>query len=148
MRGLGAGTRRLRTLLGLTQEQLGRLAGVSQGAVSRLEAGRGLSTPLVVVVRLQEAFQQCLARVDPRQLSPHAREVLGREHGILGPLHDVAALPLPATPQLTEYMELWHRVHPRRRGTFLDVVRATAGAMTTMPGPESGSRPTDAALGL
>lgn len=149
MRGLGAGTRRLRTLLGLTQEQLGRLAGVSQGAVSRLEAGRGLSTPLIVVVRLQEAFQQCLARVDPRQLSPDAQELLGREHGsILGPLHDVAALPLPDTPQLAEYMELWHRVHPRRRGTFLDVVRATAGAMTSMPGPESGGRDPDAAIGV
>ncbi|MCW5892530.1 MAG: helix-turn-helix domain-containing protein [bacterium] len=134
MHGLGASTRRLRTLLGLTQEQLGRLAGVSQGAVSRLEGGRGLSTPLMVVVRIQQAFQQCLARIDPRQLSADAQAALAHERsGVLETLDDVGGLRMLQAPHLAEYMELWHRVHPRRRNTFLDVVRATAEAMRSMP---------------
>jgi len=39
MRGLGRQLRRVREFLGLSQDQVARLAGVSQGAVSRLEAG-------------------------------------------------------------------------------------------------------------
>jgi DNA-binding transcriptional regulator YiaG len=40
MTGMGLYTRRLRELVGrLSQEQLARLAGVGQGAVSRLEMG-------------------------------------------------------------------------------------------------------------
>lgn len=136
MRGLGASTRRLRTLLGLTQEQLGRLAGVSQGAVSRLEAGRGVSTPLIVVVRVQQAFQQCLAEIDPRQLPAETQTVLAGERvGELGPLDDFRDLPMLHEPRLAEYMELWHRVHPGRQRTFLDVVRAAADAMSALPPP-------------
>jgi len=44
--------RRVREFLGLSQDQVARLAGVSQGAVSRLEAGRGLATPMVVVLKV------------------------------------------------------------------------------------------------
>src|SRR2546422_5488972 len=40
MRGLGRPLRRVREFLGLSQDQVARLAGGSQGAVSRLEAGR------------------------------------------------------------------------------------------------------------
>jgi transcriptional regulator with XRE-family HTH domain len=153
MRGLGASARRLRTLLGLTQEQLGRLAGVSQGAVSRLEAGRGISTPLMVVVRVQQAFQQCIAQIDPQQLPPDAQTVLqGERLGDLGPLDDFRELPLLQEPHLAAYMELWHRVHPGRRKTFLAVVRAAADAMSSLPSPagdtgddarHTGLRPTD-----
>ena len=48
MRSLGLQVRRVREFVGLSQEQVARTAGVSQGAVSRLEAGRGLGTPLLV----------------------------------------------------------------------------------------------------
>src|SRR5262245_49212375 len=52
MRAFGRQERRVREFLGLSQDQLARLAGVSQGAVSRLEAGRGLATPLLVVMKI------------------------------------------------------------------------------------------------
>src|SRR5437763_17021403 len=51
MRDLGRQLRRVREFLGLSQDQVARLAGVSQGAVSRLEAGRGLATPMMVVLK-------------------------------------------------------------------------------------------------
>jgi transcriptional regulator with XRE-family HTH domain len=140
MRALGDSTRKLRTLLGLTQEQLGRLAGVSQGAVSRLEGGRGVSTPLIVVVRIQQAFQQSLAQIDPTQVTPElqASAAEGRL-GELGCGSDFRDVPVLHEPRLADYMSLWHRVHPARRDTFLAVVRATAAAMTgsqsERPGP-------------
>ena len=37
MRALGRRARHVREFLGLTQDELGRMAGVSQGAISRLE---------------------------------------------------------------------------------------------------------------
>src|SRR4029077_11610448 len=56
MRGLGEQVLRARDLLGLSQDQLARIAGVSQGAVSRLEHGRGLATPLLVVSKIAAAL--------------------------------------------------------------------------------------------
>ena len=53
MRDLGCEMRRLREFLGLSQERLAQAAGASQGAVSRLEAGRGLGTSLLTAVRMQ-----------------------------------------------------------------------------------------------
>src|SRR5512135_1615625 len=78
MRGLGRQARRIREFLGLSQEQIARLAGVSQGAISRLEGGRGLATPLLVVVKLNVAMRRALLGYDPELLSPEAREVLER----------------------------------------------------------------------
>lgn len=56
MAKLGTEVRGLRHALDLTQEELAALAGVSQGAVSRLETGRALATPLLVVVRVHLAL--------------------------------------------------------------------------------------------
>jgi len=56
MRDFGSHIRRVREFFGLSQEQLARSAGVSQGAVSRFESGRGLSTPLLVVLRINMAL--------------------------------------------------------------------------------------------
>src|SRR5439155_19909934 len=52
IRELGSRIRHVREFVGLSQEQLARLAGVSQLGVIRLEAGRGLATPLLVRLKL------------------------------------------------------------------------------------------------
>src|SRR5690242_1019055 len=75
MRGLGREKRRIREFLGLSQEQLARLAGVSQGAISRLEAGRGLATPLLVVMKINSALKRAFDRIDPALLSDEARRL-------------------------------------------------------------------------
>ena len=76
MRALGRRARHVREFLGLTQDELGRMAGVSQGAISRLESGRGLATPLLVVVKIGGALQQALATVDQSMLSAEARRMI------------------------------------------------------------------------
>jgi len=130
MRGLGRHARRMREFLGLTQEQLGRRAGVSQGAISRLEAGRGLATPLLVVVKIAGALQQSLAALDQALLSPEARRLVEEGIRLGGPMSPPSNdSPLTSDPTLEEYVQLFHRVPEKRRGTFLAVVRATAEAV-------------------
>jgi lysine/ornithine N-monooxygenase len=103
---------------------------VSQGAISRLEAGRGLATPLLVVVKIAGALQQSLAALDQALLSPEARRLVDEGIRLAGPTSAPSNdSPLTSDPTLEEYVQLFHRVPEKRRGTFLAVVRATAEAV-------------------
>jgi transcriptional regulator with XRE-family HTH domain len=65
MRELGQTIRKAREATGLSQSELASVAGVSQGAISRLETGRGLATPLLVVLKTAIALRDAALRVDP-----------------------------------------------------------------------------------
>ena len=149
MRALGRRARHVREFLGLTQDELGRMAGVSQGAISRLESGRGLATPLLVVVKIGGALQQALATVEQSMLSPEARRmiVVGFRLTPPGPSESPQDSPLTSDPALEEYVQLFHRVPDRRRGTFLAVVRATAKAVRMDDPAEPGARSDEASRG-
>ncbi len=73
---LGRQVRRVREFLGLSQDQLARLAGVSQGAVSRFESGRGLQTPFLTILRIHLVLANGLRRLDPELLTDDARRLL------------------------------------------------------------------------
>src|SRR4029078_3091732 len=72
----GAHERRVREFLGLSQEQVARAAGVSQGAVSRLEGGRGLSTPFVGIMKITLALAHALKELDPDLLTDEVRRFM------------------------------------------------------------------------
>ena len=57
-------------------EKKGSKAGVSQGAVSRLEAGHALATPFTVVLGIQRVLTLHLRNVDPTLLDPEIRRVI------------------------------------------------------------------------
>lgn len=137
MRALGRQGRRAREFLGLSQEQLAEFAGVSQGAVSRLEAGRGLATPMLVVLKINLALTHALRKVDPTLLNDELRKVLEIEHRLSPPVGDLGfdALPLTQDPDLEEMVRIYRGLPERQRRTFLSVARATAGAL----GPNGGS---------
>jgi transcriptional regulator with XRE-family HTH domain len=128
MKGLGRSVRRMRELLGLTQEQLGRIAGVSQGAVSRLEMGVGLATPFLVVVKVQRALQRLVARIDETMLSDEARRILGEDQRIahVGGQTEFVDFPLFGEPGLEELVRTYQGLSVPRREQFLAVVRAAA----------------------
>src|SRR5215813_7367668 len=73
---LGRQNRQIREFLGLSQEQVARMAGVSQGAVSRLEAGRGLATPLLVILKVHVVLGRAVANLDPAMLDDQLRQSL------------------------------------------------------------------------
>lgn len=129
MRALGRQVRRVREFLGLSQEQLAKSAGVSQGAVSRLEAGRGLATPLLVVVRIHRTLHRALRALDPALLNDDLRRALELED-VLSPVTDEAKEDLPGQDVgLAEFLELYNALPPREQQTLISVVRATAGAL-------------------
>ena len=122
----------MREFLGMSQEQLARLAGVSQGAVSRLEAGRGLATPMLVVLKINLAMRRALRDVDPALLNDDLRRVLEIEERLSPRVGDVGidALPVTKDPGLEELIRLYRGLSERQRATFLSVVKAAADALT------------------
>ncbi len=132
MRGLGRQARRVREFLGLSQEQIARLAGVSQGAVSRLEGGRGLATPLLVVVKLNLAMRRALGAYDPELLSPEARDILQKTDLFVPEAgsNAFAEYPLAKDVGVEELVHLYRGLPDRQREKLLAVVRATASALS------------------
>ncbi len=139
MRGLGRQSRRVREFLGLSQEQIARLAGVSQGAVSRLEGGRGLATPLLVVVKLNIAIRRALRAYDPDVLSPEARDIIEKADLCAPEDHArFAEYPLAKDEGVEEFVHLYRGLPEKQRDKLLAVMRATASALS--PSDESEER--------
>ena len=75
LRDFGAALRKLRESAGLSQRDLGRVSGVSQGAVSRFEAGRRRGIPANVMLKIAVALTRQPAAVD-RPLAQDVRRLL------------------------------------------------------------------------
>jgi transcriptional regulator with XRE-family HTH domain len=126
IKGLGKQARRVREFVGLSQEQVARTAGVSQGAVSRFEGGRGLATPLLVVMKVNAALRNAVSIVDREMLSEDARGLLLMDTTLPD---DDGAPPITKDPALEELVRLYHELPERQRQRLLAVVRATATAL-------------------
>jgi transcriptional regulator with XRE-family HTH domain len=131
MRGLGRQARRVREFLGLSQEQIARQAGVSQGAVSRLEGGRGLATPLLVVVKLNMAMRRALRAYDPELLSSEARDLLDKTDLFVPDSESsrFAEYPLAKDLGVEDLVRIYRGLPERQREKLLSVVRVTACAL-------------------
>ena len=130
MRDLGAQVLRIREFLGFSQEQLARLAGVSQGAISRLENGRGLATPFLVVLKTCGALRAALMHVDQEILSPEARKLVVIGAHIPGEVDSYPGFPPTHDPGVEELLRLYHGLSQRQRDQLLAVLRAMAAALS------------------
>ena len=130
MRRYGALLRRIRTFLGLSQHEVAQAAGVSQATVSRLEIGRGTSTPFVVVLQVTLTLVNALRALDPSALSDDLRDLLDAQR-LLAPLldDDEAAVPALTNPDVEEIVRLQAAIPGQSRALFLRAVRALAGAL-------------------
>jgi len=134
MRGLGALAREMRELLGLSQEQLARIARVSQGAVSRFERGDALSTPWIIAIKIRVALAARLRQLEPDVLTDDARRFLAQTalYGLpddpsLPPRLDIIAL-LPA-PELTKMARAYAKLPESARGKFVTIMFGVAKAL-------------------
>ena len=128
IKGLGKQARRVREFLGLSQEQVARTAGVSQGAVSRFEGGRGLATPLLVVMKVNSALRSSVTGMDGDVLSDDARNLLLFNERLPGS-DDSARPAITKDPELEELVRLYRDLPERQRQRLLTVIRATAAAL-------------------
>jgi transcriptional regulator with XRE-family HTH domain len=131
MVGLGQNRRRLRELLGLSQEQLAKIAGVSQGAISRLEAGRGLATPLLVVMKINVALKHALRGLDQTIFSDEFRRLNDIDERIEmssegSGFKDVDFL---KDRDLEEMIRTYQDLPDGQRRTLLSVIRAVSSAL-------------------
>jgi transcriptional regulator with XRE-family HTH domain len=135
MRALGVRQRRIRQFLGLSQDELARRAGVSQAAVSRLETGRGLATPLLIVLRVGQALVRELRQLDPAILNASLRGAVETPDLLPAfaarPLHPEASADERGAD---EVVALYQALPESQRRDFLVFLRAAADALGEMGG--------------
>jgi transcriptional regulator with XRE-family HTH domain len=135
MKDIGERARRMREFVGLSQEQLAKRAGVSQGAVSRFEIGRGLNTPLLVSIKINAALASALSTVDATLLTDAARRFVESMDRLSLP-NDPDATPPPGPfpllgdPELEGVIRQCSRLPEARRRHFLSLVKALALALS------------------
>jgi len=135
----GAHVRRVREFLGLSQEEVARAAGVSQGAVSRFEGGRGLSTPLVGIMRINVALAHALKELEPDMLTDDVKRFLKHLDGLKlpdeqsTPVHPVGpnfkTIQLSPNPELMKVIDLYYELPDSKRRAFIAVMSATIAAL-------------------
>ena len=133
---LGRQMRRTREFLGLTQQEVARRAGVSQGAVSRFEGGRALSTPFLAIVRINVTLAQALGALDGSTVSEDARRYRQYMDLLATPAETrepngtpVSARALTADSESEAWLRLYWGVAPQRRASLLTMARAAAKAL-------------------
>ncbi len=127
MRSFGAQLRRVRELVGLSQEAVVRAAGVSQAAMSRLERGQGVSIPLVAVLKTRLVLERALP-ANGGEPSEGLQRALDREHWLSALVDGVeveSSLPAPDT-ELEEIVRLFRGLPLTGRTLVARVVRAMA----------------------
>jgi DNA-binding XRE family transcriptional regulator len=126
MRDLGIELQRIRNFLDLSQEQVARAAGVSQGAISRLEAARGLATPLLTVVKVQQVLVDGLRAVEPALLTQAWRAMIEADCIMVPGNRTSAPSGVLSDGDLEEVILAYHEVPEPQRAAFGAIVRATA----------------------
>jgi hypothetical protein len=127
LRRLGTMVYACRTVAGLSQDQLGRLAHTSQGAVSRVESGACIAIPLVTYARLGRALLQ--------HLDPVTEYLTADLRGALDVLRVLGAIPQPGAAdavflddRLTRVFACMNNTTPEKRATFVQAMLLLAEA--------------------
>jgi transcriptional regulator with XRE-family HTH domain len=131
LRAFGRQQRRVREFLGVSQQELARLAGVNEGAVNRLETARGVATPLLIVVKISLTLASELRRFDPTMVNADPC----RAPEMPDPLSSAFRTePYPAgrsdaEPGVEELVATYQSIPAPRRQEFLSIVSAAGEAL-------------------
>jgi transcriptional regulator with XRE-family HTH domain len=127
-RRLGQRTLQLRELLGFSQDRLAKVSGVSQGAVSRVEAGKGSATPLITYAKVFTLFARELDRTRPDAFTPEIQDFL-RAVRKLAPVFWEDDAPLVSDAGLGRLMSAYAALRDSEREAFLRCVLPLAAYM-------------------
>jgi transcriptional regulator with XRE-family HTH domain len=111
----------LRDLLHVSQEELARLAGVSQGGISRMESGRCLDMPLVSYAKVAAAFCRELGPLRDR-LTPDVRAVLHFTERVLAVEGLRSPLALFEDPTLQHLIGVYEQLPGPDRAAYAEVL--------------------------
>ena len=112
-----------------------RRAGVSQGAVSRLEGARGLAIPMLIVFKTNAALVRELRRLDPTGAGAELREALGLQDALMPAARalEIGEPALVEDPQLGELIGLYHDIPTRYREGLLTLMRTMVAGLKVLP---------------
>ncbi len=142
MQDLGRKVRQTREAMGLSQSELAAAAGVSQGAISRLETGRGLATPLLVVLKTALALLDAGRRVGREAPAPGAALVFESAAQHVSPDGRFSEAAASIDPRTLELLATYRALPADAQRRILDAARHAAAAA---PCARNGDRPTAAA---
>jgi transcriptional regulator with XRE-family HTH domain len=131
MQAFGAQQRRVREFLGLSQQELARRAGVSQGAVSRLETARGVATPMLVAMKISSTLASELRQLDPSILNADLCETLAMTN-LLPPARDgrpQTDRPSGAARGVSELVALYQTIPEQNRAGLVSILKAAGTAL-------------------
>jgi len=115
---------------------------VSQGAVSRLESGRGLNTPFLVLVKINVSLGAALRQLDRASLADDVLRFLTFMEFLSAPSDPGAGSPAPIRGVPVEGLQLmqdgpierlvrlYRGIPERQRAGFVAVVEAAAKALS------------------
>lgn len=139
MSEFGKHVRRVRDFLGFSQEQLAKLSGVSQGAVSRFESGRGLNTPFLVILKLNMALARALRTLDQSVLTADVQRFLDQMEFFVLPAEagkppalggiEFENMRIAAEPEIERLVRRYRELGDSRRPVFLAVMDAVASSL-------------------
>ena len=110
---------------------------MSQGAVSRLESGRGLHTPFFVLVRINVVLAAALRQLDPALLTDDVRGFLVFMEYLSPPRfrgdlpESAPAVRVSRDEALERLIRRYNALPERQRAAFVSVLEATATALTS-----------------
>jgi transcriptional regulator with XRE-family HTH domain len=137
MTDFGRHVRRVRRFLGMSQGKLAALSRVSQGAISRFEAGRGLNTPFLSILRINLALARELKALDPSMLTDDIRRFLTHMEFLATPRPggtpkpggvDLERIALSPDPGLEGVIRIYRSLPESRREAFAAAAQALAAA--------------------
>jgi hypothetical protein len=101
--------------------------------VSRLEAGRAVNAPLVVVMKINAAMRAALHELPARVLSAETREIMQvPARGIPAMPDQFDALPVAEEEALEHLVQLYWRVPARLRPRLVEQTRGLVNLVASM----------------
>lgn len=135
MATFGSHVAMLRQFLGVSQADLAREAGITEGHVRRFEAGKLLDLSFIDVLRLNRALAKRLRGIDPDLLAPEAKGFM--QHLDFLEMPDEDGPPAPGgvpvqefrsiqDPEIEELVLRFRALDAEGRHAFLQIMRAVA----------------------